>query len=250
MNYFFVILIGLCIGSFLNVCIYRIPEEQSIVFPPSHCMSCGYELRILDLFPVVSYIFLKGRCRGCGEKISIQYPIIEFINGLIYLLIYMQNGYTLKTLGFMIFSSLMIVIAMIDFKTKFVYTSTIIFGFLVEVVFFIIQWVSKESFPKDRLIGMIIGVAVIGLIVITTRGMGEGDIEIAGISGLLLGSKATIFMLFSSFVIGGLVGVIYIVLKKKGRKDEMAFGPCLAIGTILSMFIGNQVILAYINMYL
>ena len=169
MNYFFVILIGLCIGSFLNVCIYRIPEEQSIAFPPSHCMSCGYELKILDLFPVVSYIFLKGRCRSCGEKISIQYPIIELINGLI---------------------------------------------------------------------------------VITTRGMGEGDIEIAGISGLLLGSKATIFMLFSSFVIGGLVGIIYIVLKKKGRKDEMAFGPCLAIGTILSMFIGNQVILAYINMYL
>ena len=201
MNYFFVILIGLCIGSFLNVCIYRIPEEQSIAFPPSHCMSCGYELKILDLFPVVSYIFLKGRCRSCGEKISIQYPIIELINGLIYLLIYMQNGYTLKTLELMIFSSLMIVIAMIDFKTKFVYTSTIIFGFLVEVIFFIIQWVSKESFPKDRVIGMIIGVAVIGLIVITTRGMGEGDIEIAGISGLLLGSKATIFMLFSSFVI-------------------------------------------------
>ena len=247
MDYILVILIGLCIGSFLNVCIYRIPEEQSIAFPPSHCMTCGYKLKTKDLVPIFSYIFLKGRCRGCGEKISIQYPIIEFFNGLIYLLIYMQNGYSIKTLEFMIFSSLMIVIAMIDFKTKFVYTSTIIFGFLVELIFFIIQWINTNKFPKDRLIGMIIGVVCIGLIVVITRGMGEGDIEIAGISGLLLGSKAMIFMLFSSIIMGGFVAFMYIIIKKKGKKYEMAFGPCLAIGTILSMFIGNQVIIAYVN---
>ena len=81
MDYFFALIIGLCIGSFLNVCIFRIPREESISFPPSHCMTCGYKLKYRDNIPVLSYIFLRGKCRNCGEKISIQYPLIELLNG-------------------------------------------------------------------------------------------------------------------------------------------------------------------------
>ena len=87
-----ILIIGLCIGSFLNVCIYRIPREESIAFPPSHCTSCGYELKAVDLIPVISYLFLKRKCRKCGEKISINYPLVELLNGVLYLLIFLRFG--------------------------------------------------------------------------------------------------------------------------------------------------------------
>ena len=106
----FVVLFGLCIGSFLNVCIYRIAREESISFPPSHCTSCGYELKAKDLVPVLSYTFLGGRCRSCKEKISIKYPMVEILNTLIYVIIYLNYGLSIELIEFAIFSSLMIVI--------------------------------------------------------------------------------------------------------------------------------------------
>lgn len=247
MDYIFVIIIGLCIGSFLNVCIYRIPNEQSIAFPGSHCFKCGYELKWIDLIPVFSYIFLKGKCRKCGDKISVQYPLIELVNGIIYLLLYIKFGYSIEALKFMIFSSIMIVISMIDFKTMYVYLSTIIFTFIVGVTFFIVDWVAKGSFPLDNIIGLAIGMIVIGLIVVLTGGMGEGDIEIALVAGLFLGIKGTIFMLFTSFMIGGIVAMILLLTKRKKGKSEIAFGPYLGIAAIISAFCGNQIINIYLN---
>lgn len=246
MDYLIVILLGLCIGSFLNVCIYRIPKEESIGFPPSHCTSCGYKLKLYDLIPVLSYVILKGKCRGCKEKISIQYPIIELINGVLYLLIYLQYGVSMNTIKFMLLTSVMIVIGMIDLKTKFVFTSTTIFTGLFGIVFIVIQWVTEGNIPLDNIIGGLIGFGLIGLIVVLTRGMGEGDIEIALVAGLFLGIKATIFMLFMSFILGGIVATILLIKKKKG-KDEMAFGPYLAIGTIIAIFVGEQIIKLYLS---
>ena len=250
MDYFFVVLFGLCIGSFLNVCIYRIPREESIAFPPSHCMKCGYELKIKDLVPVFSFLFLKGKCRSCGDKISFQYPMVELCNGILYLSIFLKYGYSLNSIKYMLLVSLMIVIGMIDFKTKYVYTVTTIVGSIIGIIFFIYEWIYTKSFPFDQLIGLLIGGGLIALIVVLTHGMGEGDIEIAAISGFILGVKSTIFMLFSSFILGGIVGIIILALRKKGRKDEMPFGPYLAIGTILAIFIGEQLISTYCKLYL
>ena len=230
----------------MNVCIYRIPNEESIAFPPSHCMKCGYRLQPMDLVPVFSYVFLKGKCRSCGDKISIQYPAIELLNGIMYLLIYLKYGYTLDSLKFMILVSFIIVIGMIDYKTKFVYTCTTLTGVIIGFVFFIIESIIKGKINTDSLIGLAISGIFIGLIVFLTHGMGEGDIEIAAMCGIFLGIKGTVFMLFSAIVIGGIAGAIALVLKKKGRKYEMPFGPFLAIGTILAIFIGVELI----NMYL
>ncbi|HCW53501.1 MAG TPA: prepilin peptidase, partial [Clostridium sp.] len=115
MDCLFVVIIGLVIGSFLNVCIFRIPEEQSICFPPSHCTSCQHQLGVLDLIPVLSYVFLGGRCRYCKENISIRYPLIEVLNGFFYLIIYFRFGFSIFTLKYFILTSLLIVISMIDF---------------------------------------------------------------------------------------------------------------------------------------
>ena len=250
MDYLVVIFLGLSIGSFLNVCIYRIPNEESISYPPSHCTNCSYKLKWYDLIPVLSYILLKGKCRGCSEKISLQYPMVEILNAIVYLLIYMQYGVSEYTIKYMLLTSLMIVIGMIDFKTKFVFTATTAFGVAISSIFIVYTWIESGNFPLDYIIGGLIGFLVIALIVILTRGMGEGDIEIAVVCGLFLGAKATIFMIFLSFILGGIVATFYLVKKLKGKKEEMAFGPYLAIATIVSMFVGNQIINAYLNAYL
>lgn len=242
------IMFGLCIGSFLNVCIYRIPREESIVFPGSHCMKCGYELKWYDLIPVLSYISLRGKCRKCGDRISIQYPIIELLNAIIYLIIYLEYGYSLDTLKFMVLVSFLIVIAVIDFKTMFVYSNTIIVGAIFGVIFTLIQWYTEKSFPIDNIYGALIGTVVIGAIVLVTHGMGEGDIEIVAVSGLFLGAKCSIFMLFSGVVLGGIVAAIILILKLKDRKDEIAFGPYLAAGAILAVLVGNQIMNWYFSL--
>lgn len=242
------IMFGLCIGSFLNVCIYRIPREESIVFPGSHCMKCGYELKWYDLIPVVSYISLRGKCRKCGDRISIQYPIVELLNAVIYLIIYLEYGYSLDTLKFMVLVSFLIVIAVIDFKTMFVYTNTIIVGAVFGAIFTLVQWYTEKSFPLDNIYGALIGTVVIGAIVLVTHGMGEGDIEIVAVSGLFLGAKCSIFMLFSGVVLGGIVSAIILILKLKDRKDEIAFGPYLAAGAILAVLVGNQIMNWYFSL--
>ena len=196
----FVLLIGLIIGSFLNVCIYRIAREESISYPPSHCTSCGYELKWKDLVPVISYLFIKGKCRMCKEKISIRYPIVELVNGIIYCMLFLKFGITIVFIKYCVLASILIVIGMIDYDTKFVYRSTTIFALVTGFVFVIINWVMHKNGVVDSLIGALIGFGIIFLIVILTRGMGEGDIEIATVCGLFLGVKGIWYnIVFISF---------------------------------------------------
>ena len=249
MYYALIIFLGLVIGSFLNVCIYRIPKEESISFPPSHCTNCNHKLRARDLVPLFSYIFLKGKCRYCKTDISIKYPIIESLNAVLYLIVYLKFGLTIMTLKYCILVSILIVIGIIDYKTQFVYTSTTIFGGISGVIFIIVQAVMYKSGTLDLILGGVIGFAIIGTIVFLTKGMGEGDIEIAAVCGLFLGVKGILLNLFIGIIIGGIVGVIILILKLKTRKEEMAFGPFIAMGAIISMLFGKEIIKSYLNLF-
>ncbi len=245
-----IILLGLLIGSFLNVCIYRIAREESISFPPSHCTSCGYNLKPKDLVPVLSYIFLGGKCRSCKEKISIQYPIVEILNAFLYFMVYLKYGFTLNLFKFCLLSSLLIVIGFIDFKTKYVYNSTVVFGVITGICFAILEWIETKTVPINYMVGAFIGFGVIYLIVALTRGMGEGDIDIALICGLFLGFKGIIVTLFLSIILGGIVSLIIIIFKLKDKKSEIAFGPYLAIATIVSCLYGNSLLELYLKTFL
>ena len=248
MEIIFIAIIGLCIGSFLNVCIYRIPREESISFPPSHCTNCEHRLQWYELIPVFSYIFLKGKCKNCKEKISIQYPLIELTNAVLYVLVFLKYQYSLDTIKFMVLVSFLIVIGVIDLKTKFVYNSTMILMGIVAVIFLITDYAKLKSFPMDNILGGILGLVIIGLIVFITRGMGEGDIEIAAISGLFLGLKGEVFMLFFAVILGGIAGAIILIVKRKSGKTEMPFGPFLATAAIIAIFYGNFIINQYLTM--
>ena len=248
MEIIFIAIIGLCIGSFLNVCIYRIPREESIIFPPSHCTTCSYKLQSYDLIPLLSYLFLKGRCRGCGERISIKYSLIEMLNSLLYVLIYCNYGNSIDSLKGFLLSSLLIVIAGLDLKTHYIYKSTTIFGIgafiFIEIIDLLISW----QIPWENLLAGALGVIVIGAIVFFTGGMGEGDIEIALIIGLFLGIKGLMLALFIAFILGGIIASIFLILKFKERKAEIAFGPYLAIGAIISLLYSTEIINWYISL--
>ncbi len=245
----FVILFGVCIGSFLNVCIYRVVRGESIMFPQSYCINCGYKLKCKDLIPVLSYTFLGGKCRSCKEKISTKYLFVEILNTLIYVVIYLEYGFSFNFLKFAVFASLLIVIGFIDFETKYVFGSTVIFGVISEIVFLITEWIITKNIPWTNISGAAIGYCVIWLIVRLTGGMGKGDIDIALICGLFVGIKGIIVTLFLAFIIGGLVAGIILILKLKDKKSEIAFGPYLAIGGIMASLYGNQLINYYLSLF-
>lgn len=245
----FVLLFGFCIGSFLNVCIYRIPREESISFPTSHCTRCRYELKAKDLVPILSYVFLRGKCRSCKEKISIKYPLVEIVNALLYVVIYLNYGLGIEFFKFSLFASLMIVIGFIDFETKYVFNSTVIFGIASGIIFLIFEWIITKNFPLTNIVGTAIGVSVMWAIVVLTGEMGEGDIDIALICGLFLGIKGIIVTIFLATISGGLVGGIILLLKLKGRKDEIAFGPYLSIGGIIASIYASELISYYFGLF-
>jgi leader peptidase (prepilin peptidase)/N-methyltransferase len=236
-----IFIIGLIIGSFLNVCIYRIPREESIVFPPSHCPNCKLNLKWKDLIPLISYAVLRGRCRYCKARISPVYPFIEFLNAILYLLIYIKYGLSLEFIKFAFLASLVIVIGVIDYFTTDIYTNTIIVGLIVGIAFAIISFFVEGSI-MIYIIGSLIGGGVISLIILLTNGMGWGDAELLFIIGLFLGVRLTLVTLFLSFIIGGIVGGVLIILKIKSRKDYIPFGPFISIGAVISILFGEFII--------
>ncbi|WP_066890156.1 prepilin peptidase [Clostridium nigeriense] len=248
--YLLILILGLCIGSFLNVCIYRIPREESIAYPPSHCTNCGYELKSYDLVPVFSYLCLKGSCRNCKEKISVIYPTIEILNGIIYLMLFIKYDLTFKFIFYSILASLLIVISIIDIKSKDVYSSTTILGLCFAIPYILIGGYLGEIRISNNLLGGIIGYGIIFLIILTTRGMGEGDADIAGICGLFVGIKGILLSLFLAVVIGGVVASIILILKLKNRKSEIAFGPCIVLGTFIWILFGEKLLSLYLNLFI
>ncbi|MGE5423451.1 MAG: prepilin peptidase, partial [Ignavibacteriales bacterium] len=210
-----VTIIGLVIGSFLNVCIYRIPRNESIVFPSSHCPACGHDLTFRDLIPIMSYIFLHGRCRSCRCRISARYPLVELLTGIIFLILYLRYGYSLTFIFSAIMMAAMIVVFFIDYDhliipNKVVIFASIIAGLMVFYNFFTPLAVYGDSRWWNPLLGALIGsgslllVALLGsLIFKTDEAMGGGDIKLMIPIGLFLGWRLTLLTLFLAIISAG-----------------------------------------------
>ncbi|AJA47568.1 type IV leader peptidase family protein [Clostridium pasteurianum DSM 525 = ATCC 6013] len=244
----YIVILGLLLGSFFNVCIYRIPRGESIVFPGSHCTNCNNKIKGYDLIPVISYIFLKGKCRYCGEKISLRYPAVELITAAIFYLIYLKYGLMFLTVKYIVLASLLIVIGMIDLDTTDVYFSTTITGVIFGIGFIIASYFFNLGIG-EFIIGGIAAGGFIAVIILITRGMGWGDAEICLVCGLFLGFKLSIVMLFLSFIIGGIVGIGLILSKIKNRKDYIPFGPFIAVSSLLTIFLGEYIVNYYMAMF-
>ncbi len=233
--YIIICIFGLLIGSFLNVCIYRIPKGESIAFPPSHCSRCNHSLSALDLIPVVSYLALKGRCRYCKEKISPQYPIVETLVSVLFLLTYLQYGYTFQGLAALIMVCLLVVVAFIDLNLMIIPNrmNLIIAGIGILVLFlgWGVTW-------KDSFLGGLIGGGILLLLgglsswLLHKEGMGGGDIKLMAACGLYLGVVKVVWALMISVYIAGAILIVMLVSKKLKRDQQVSFGPFLSAGTI------------------
>ena len=242
-----VFLFGLIIGSFLNVCIYRLPAERSIIHPPSHCSSCNTNLKPWDLVPVLSYIFLRGQCRYCQSSVSIRYPLVELLTGLIFLWCYTVLGFSSQLIGALILSSFLIVITFIDYDHQLILDKVLFWLAVVGV--FINRFIGNVGI-LDMLYASLLGGGLLLLIAIVSRGgMGMGDVKFAAALGLWFGVQFTILTLFLSFVLGGVGSVLLLLFKLKNRKDMIPFGPYIAIGAFISMLYGDAIIRWYLQFF-
>lgn len=245
-NEVFVFLLGACIGSFLNVCIYRLPREESVVSKPSHCPRCGKKLVILDLVPILSYIWLRGCCRQCGGKISIQYPLVELLTAVLFLAAYATWGVSWHTLSMWVFLSVLVSVSVADIHHRIIPDEILLVGTVLGL-----PLVFLTSF--NSLISGIIGFFSAGLLllliaVVSKGGMGGGDIKLSAVMGLFLGWQGVAVALFLSFLAGGLAGILLLVTRFKGRKDAVPFGPYLALGGLAAAFYADAIIKWYLGL--
>lgn len=245
---FFAFIFGTVIGSFINVCIYRIPKGESIIYPPSHCPRCGYHLRPIDLIPLLSYILLRGRCRKCSAPISSRYLFVELLTGVIFLLAFLKFGFTFDFLAAVILIICLLTSALIDLEYQIipdrVVLPTAVIGLLLTLL------LHRENL-SDRLLGLAVGGGTILLVVVLSRGgMGGGDIELFTTVGMYMGLRLTALAVLLSFIFGSIAGLILILLKYKKMKDAIPFGPFIALGSIVSLFMGQELINLYFNLFL
>ncbi|WP_032120654.1 prepilin peptidase [Clostridium amazonitimonense] len=243
-----VFILGAIVGSFLNVCIYRIPREESISYPFSHCINCGNRIKAYDLIPILSYVFLKGRCRFCKERVSIVYPLVETLTAFIFLIAYIKFGYTFYFFKYMVMSSFFIVISFIDIKYQDVYSITVYPPLILALIFSVLEKVIFNYNPWNYILGALFSALIMFIIFYFTKGIGAGDIEIAALAGGVLGIKYTPIILILSFIFGAIISTLLILIKVKNRKDSVAFGPFIALACFSVIFYVNYILDWYIKL--
>jgi leader peptidase (prepilin peptidase) / N-methyltransferase len=241
-----VFVFGLIVGSFCNVVIYRLPLGNSIVTPGSRCRLCDNSIRPWDNIPILSYFILNGRCRSCREPISVRYPIVEFTSGILYLTLYLKFGLSILFVIYALMASTLVVVALIDLDHKIIPNIITLPGILAGLS---LSLQLLPITPLTSLLGVLIGGVLFYLIALISKGgMGGGDIKLIAMIGAFLGWHGTLFTIFSSALLGAVVGIMLMVLGKKGRKDKVPFGPFLSFGAILFMLSGDDLVQWYLEL--
>ena len=240
-------IIGSVIGSFLNVCIYRLPEGKSIVSPPSSCGSCGHHLGALDMIPIFSYIFLRGRCRYCGASYSCRYALVELLTGLVFLScgLYYYPGVNMFLVW--IFLAGLIVEFFVDLDHQIILDEVL--ALLLPLGLINAYYVLPNLW--DALYGALFAGGLMLVIFLLSRGgMGAGDVKLSFVLGVWLGLKPAIVCIFLAFVLGGFIGVMLLVTKLKSRKDPIPFGPFLCFSAYISLLFSPYLIYWYWKLFI
>ena len=248
-----VFIYGICIGSFLNVVIIRVPRGESLIKRSSHCMTCGAKIRIIDLIPVFSWLFLKGKCHSCGEKISPRYPIVEALNGILYVVDLLIFGVNVNCAIMMLFTSLLICIGFIDWDTMDMYIPMLLMIAVLAIPSHFLTYIPL----KERIIGIfVISVPFLLIGEISgayikkktgekVRGIELGDTILMACAGALIGWKAMIPSAFIGIILAAIFGLI---IKKVTGKSKFAFGPYLCMGLWIGAMFGEEITMWYIKM--
>lgn len=242
-------ILGLCVGSFLNVCIYRLPRGQSILSPPSRCPQCGRTLRWFDNIPVFSWIALRGRCGRCGARISMQYPIVEIVTALVWLLIAWLTPPGWLLASRLVLGTALIVLFMIDLEHQLLPNVITLPGIVVGLAF---SFVAPPG-PVDSLIGIVVGGGILYAIAAgyyflrKEEGMGMGDVKMLAMVGAWLGLKMVLVTFVLSSMLGGLIGVVLIGSRRADMATKVPFGTMLAVGALVASLYGDSLLAWYLS---
>lgn len=240
-------------GSFLNVCIWRIPRGESIAHPPSHCGACGTRLKPLDLVPVLSYVCLGGRCRYCNQRISIRYPLVELLMAGLLTGLYLYTGFSLLFGFYGALFLVLITVSFIDLDHGIIPDSLVIAGALVGLGMNIAGagiGITDGFFGALAGGGTLLVIALASLYLFKKEGMGGGDIKLMAMTGLFLGWKMILLSLFLSVCTAAVVGVALMVTGKKKYGDAIPLGPFLSLGVVLAVFWGERLLSWYLAQFL
>lgn len=246
--YIIVFLYGIIMGSFLNVCIYRIPKGESVVTVGSHCMSCNHKLKWYDLFPLFSWLFLRGKCRYCGAKISHQYPLIECINGLLYVIVFAICGWNVDSVLWCILFSTLLVIALIDFRTMLIPGKADALIFVIGVIHLMLHR-DNWTYYVIGFLAMALFLTLLAVVfkkVTGKQGLGYGDIELMACAGLCIGWGHGLLALIFGSVVGSVVEGIRMAKTKENGK--FALGPYLALGIVVAVLWGTTILEWYFSL--
>jgi len=241
------LLAGLLIGSFLNVIIVRLPNKEGLWSPASHCRSCRSDIRWYDNIPLLSFSWLKGRCRDCREPIGWRYPLVEALTGASWGFAASHFGLTPRLIPALLLISILIVLTMIDLEHQLLPDRITLPGI-------VLGWLSNLLTGRvsivDALLGSLVGGAIFYLVVVLSRGgMGGGDIKLGAMLGAFLGWKLTLVSIFLAVFAGGLVAAGVLLTGRKKRKDPLPFGPFLALGGTVTLFWGEELLQWYLGVF-
>ncbi len=251
----FVLIIGLAVGSFLNVVIYRLPRDESLWHPPSHCPKCGIKIKWSDNIPLISFIFLKGKCRNCQGSISWRYPLVEALTGILLLICFLFHfPVSFPSLLFflkdILFIFILIPIFFIDLKEEIIPNQL---SYSLIICGFILSFVTKDTLSS--LIGIGLGAGIflsifaLGSLWLKQTGMGIGDVKLAAGIGAFLGYKLALLCFFLSVILGGIIAIGLLLTHIKGRKDRIPFAPFLVVSALISLFWGENFVHFYFNLF-
>lgn len=245
--YLFSFIFGVCIGSFLNVVIYRVPKGISVAKGRSYCPVCKNQIKFYDNIPILSFLILKGKCRNCKCNISIRYEIVELLGGISALLCSYSYGlFTVKALVAFISSAILISIAYIDYDTM-----TIPNGLNIALIFPAVAsvFVFNNVTILQRVIGLFcVSIFMLIITLIINGAFGGGDIKLMAVAGFMLGYKNIILAFVMGIIITGIYAIIKVISKKISAKDHIAFGPGLCIGILVAILYGKQIVNWYLNL--
>ena len=245
-----IFLLGLVFGSFFSVCIYRLPRKQSIMWPNSHCTNCDALIKPWDNIPLISFFFLRGKCRNCDSKISWRYPLVEAITGLLFVALYLKFGLTTQIIAWVVLAALLIVITFIDIEFQLILNKITIPGLVLGAI---LSWFLIPLNLYDIGLGLLVGgglliaIAYLGKFLFGKESMGMGDVKMAAMIGVFIGAKGIALSLFFGFLVAGIFSFTGMALKKLERSSYVPFGPFIAAGTLLYIFLGEQIIVWYLQ---
>lgn len=246
MLYFIIFVFGICIGSFLNVVIWRVPNKLSFVNGRSFCPKCNEQIKSYDLIPILSFLLLGGKCRKCHSKISFRYPLIEFVVGLLYVFSFYTLGFTIGAILVCALVSILVCVTMVDFDTM-----EIPDGFNLALIIPAIAaiFVFPDVSIASRVIGFLAVSIPMFLIALLTGGFGGGDIKLIAVCGFLLGWQNVLVATFIALVLGAIVGVYLKAINKIENNQPIPFGPYLCAGIYIAILFGNQLIDFYLTFF-